>query len=126
MPRKEKPRDSTSRWLKERTLVVEDTVQEVEMAAKEVEPETLHPMCLERHLNSELARTSRITSSPAAHETRAKMETCFTHLRKRWQHTSEPRTVTTQSKNGPAKSVQCLLSLPTHQQLRQGMQKEYG
>jgi hypothetical protein len=29
-------------------------VHEVDVAAKEVEPETLHPMCLERHLNLEL------------------------------------------------------------------------
>ena len=52
------------RWLAEKTLVVEDAVQEVDVAAEEVEPETLHPMCLERHLNLELARTSRVTSSP--------------------------------------------------------------
>ncbi len=49
------------------------------MVAKEVEPETLQPMCLERHLNLELARTLRVTSYPLAQETRAKMETCFTH-----------------------------------------------
>ncbi len=72
------------RWLEEKTPVAEDMVQEVDMVAKEVEPETLHPMCLERHLNLELARTSRVTSSPSAQETRrAKMETCFAHLRKR-------------------------------------------
>jgi hypothetical protein len=46
----------------EKTLVPEDAVQEVDVAAKKVEPETLHPMCLERHLNLELARTSRVTS----------------------------------------------------------------
>jgi hypothetical protein len=40
-----------SRWLEEKTLVAEDVVQEVDAVAKEVEPETLHPMCLERHLN---------------------------------------------------------------------------
>ncbi len=71
-------------------------MQEVAVAAKEAEPETLHPMCLERHLNSELARTLKVTSSPSAQETRAKMETCFAHLRKRWQNTLEPGTVMTQ------------------------------
>ncbi len=83
------------RWLEEKTLVIEDAVQEVDMAAKEIKPETLHPMCLERHLNSELARTSRVTFFPSAQETRAKIETCFAHLSKRWQHTSEPSTVMT-------------------------------
>ncbi len=43
------------RWLKEK-MVAKDAVQEVDVAAKEVELNTLHPMCLERHLNSELAR----------------------------------------------------------------------
>jgi hypothetical protein len=65
------------RWLKEKTLVVENMVQEVDMAAKEVKPETFHLICLEWHLNLELAMTSRVTSSPLAQETRAKMETCF-------------------------------------------------
>ncbi len=51
------------RWLEEKTLVAEDTVQEVDVVAKEVEPGTLHPMWLERHLNLELARTLRVTSS---------------------------------------------------------------
>jgi hypothetical protein len=69
------PRDSTSRWLKEKTQVTEDTVQEVDVAAKEGMPETLHPMCLKRHPNLELARTLRVTSSPLAQETRAKMGT---------------------------------------------------
>ncbi len=50
------------RWLEEKTPVAEDRVQEVEVLAKEFKPETLHTMCLERHLNPELARTSRITS----------------------------------------------------------------
>jgi hypothetical protein len=63
------------RWLEEKTPVAEDAVQEVDMAAKEVEPEILHPMFLERHLNLELARTLRVTSLPLAQETRAKMET---------------------------------------------------
>ncbi len=58
-------------------------MQEVDVAAKEVEQETLHPMCLKRHLSLELARTSRVTSSQLAQETRAKMETCFACLRKR-------------------------------------------
>jgi hypothetical protein len=47
IPRKENPRDFTPRWLKETTLVVEDAVQEVGVVAKEVKPETLHPICLE-------------------------------------------------------------------------------
>ncbi len=72
------------RWLEEKTPVVEDTVKEVDVAAKEVVPETLHPICLEKHLNSELAKTSRVTSSPLAQETRAKMRTCFARLMKRW------------------------------------------
>jgi hypothetical protein len=93
------------RWLEEKTPVAEDVVQEVDVVAKEVEPETLHPMCLERHLNSELARTLRVTSSPLTQETKAKMETCFAHLRKRWQRTSEPSTVMMQPKNGTAKSI---------------------
>ena len=63
------------RWLEEKTPVAKDAVQEVDVATGEVEPETLHPMCLERHLNSELARTLRVTSSPLAQETRAKMGT---------------------------------------------------
>jgi hypothetical protein len=107
IPREENPRDSTSRWLEEKTLVAEEMVQEVDVTAKEVKPETLHPMCLERHLNSELAKTlrSRVTSSPSAQEKRAKKETCFARLRKRWQHTLEPSKVTTRLKNGPAKSV---------------------
>jgi hypothetical protein len=73
------------RWLKEKTPVAEDAVQEVDVAAKEVKPGTLHQMCLERHLNLELARTSRVTSSPLAQETRPTMETCFVRLRRRWQ-----------------------------------------
>ncbi len=93
------------RWLEEKTLAVEDAVQEVDVAAEEVEPETLHPMCLERHLNSELARTLRITSSPSAQETRAKMGTCFAPLRKRWQCTLEPSAVMMWPKNRPAKSI---------------------
>jgi hypothetical protein len=72
IPRRENPRDFNLRWLEEKTLVAEDTVQEVDVAAMEVDSETLHPMCLERHLNLELARTLRVTSSPLAHETRAK------------------------------------------------------
>ncbi len=48
------------RWLEEKTPVAEEAVQEVVAAAKEVEPETLHPMCLERHLNLKLAMTSRV------------------------------------------------------------------
>ncbi len=92
-------------WLKEKTPVAEDVVEEVDIAAEDVKPETLHPMCRERHLNLELARTSRVTSSPSDQETRAKMETYFTRLRRRWQHTSEPSMVTTQPKNGPAKSI---------------------
>jgi hypothetical protein len=63
------------RWLEEKTPVADDMVQEVGMVAKEVLLETLHPNCLERHLNSELAITLRVTSSPSAQETRAKMET---------------------------------------------------
>ncbi len=59
-------------------------MQEVDVAAKEVEPKTLHPMCLEKHLNSELARTLKVTSSLSAQETRTKMDTCFAHQRKRW------------------------------------------
>ncbi len=43
------------RWIKEKTLVTEDAVQEV--AAEEVRPETPHPMCLEKHLNLKPART---------------------------------------------------------------------
>jgi hypothetical protein len=112
------------KWFEEKTLGTEDMVQEVDMAAKEIKPET-HPMCLERHLNLELARTSRVTSSPLAQETRAKMETCFACPGKRWQYTSEPSTVTMWPKNGPVKSVLCSRSLPNHQQLRQGTQKEY-
>jgi hypothetical protein len=68
--------------LKMATPFAEDVVKEVDVAAKEVKPETLNPMCLERHLNSELARTLRVASSPLAQETRAKMETCFACLRK--------------------------------------------
>ncbi len=82
------------------------------MAAEEVKPETLHPMCLERQLNSELARTLRVSSSPSAQETRAKMEVCFARLKKRWQHTSEPSMVMAQPKNGPAKSI--VLTEPTY------------
>jgi hypothetical protein len=93
------------RWLEEKTPGAEDMVQEVGVVAKEVEPETLHPMCLERHLNLELARTLRVTSSPSAQETRANMETCFARLKKRWQRTLEPSTVTTRPNNGPAKSI---------------------
>jgi hypothetical protein len=83
IPLNKNPRDPTLRWLEEKTPVAEDAVQEVDMVAKEVNPETLHPMCLERHLNFELARTLRVTSSPSAQETRAKMETCFAPLRKK-------------------------------------------
>ena len=61
----------------------------MDVAAEEVEPETLHPMYLERHLNPELARTLRVTSSPSVQETRAKMGTCFTGPRKRWLRTSD-------------------------------------
>ncbi len=93
------------RLLDEKTPVTEDAVQEVDVVAKKVEPETLHPMCLENHLNLELARTLRVTSSSLAQESRAKMETCFAHLRRRWQRTSEPNMVTTRPKNGPAKSI---------------------
>ncbi len=93
------------RWLEEKIPVAKDVMQEVDMAAKAVKPEMLHPMCLEWHLNSELARTLRVTSSPSAQETRAKMEKCFAHLRKTWQRTSEPSTVMIQPKNGPAKSA---------------------
>jgi hypothetical protein len=70
-------------------------VQEVDVVAKELKPEILHPMFLERHLNSELARTLRVTSSPSAQKTREKMETSFARLRKRWQRTLEPSAVTT-------------------------------
>jgi hypothetical protein len=52
---------------------MEDAVQEVDMVAKEVKPKTLHPMCLERHLNLELARTLRVTSLSLAQEARAKI-----------------------------------------------------
>ncbi len=93
------------RLLEKKTPVTEDLVQEVDMAANWVKAETLHPVCLERHLNLELARTSRVASSPSAQETRAKIETCFACLRKRWQRTSEPSTMMTRAKNGPAKSV---------------------
>ncbi len=71
------------RWLEEKMPAAEDAVQEVDVVAEEVKPETLHPMCLERHLNLELARTLSVTSSPLAQETRANMETCFARLRKR-------------------------------------------
>jgi hypothetical protein len=50
--------------LEEKTPVAEGEVQEVDVAAEEFKPETLHPMCLERHLNSELAWILRVTSSP--------------------------------------------------------------
>ncbi len=50
-------------------------MQEVGVVDKEFELETLHKMCLERHLNLEPARTLRVTSSPLAQETRAKMGT---------------------------------------------------
>jgi hypothetical protein len=65
------------RWLEEKIPVAEVTMQEVDVAAEEVEPETLHPMCLdlERHLNSELARTLRVKSSPLAQE-----------IGQRWRH----------------------------------------
>ncbi len=101
------------RWLEEKTPSAEDMVQEVGGGAEEVKLETIHPMCLERHLNPELARTLRVTSSPLAQETRAKMETCFAHLRKRWQYTLEPSTVTTQPKHGPAKK-RIVLAEPTY------------
>jgi hypothetical protein len=52
------------------------------MEAKEIVPETLHLMCLKRHPNLEPARTLRVTSSPLAQKTRAKMGTCFAHPRK--------------------------------------------
>ena len=38
------------RWLEEKMPAAEDAVQEVDVVAKEVKPETLHPMCLERYL----------------------------------------------------------------------------
>jgi hypothetical protein len=45
-------------------------VQEVDVGAEEIQPGTLHSMCLEMHLNLELARTLRVTSSALADETR--------------------------------------------------------
>ncbi len=63
------------RWLEEKPPVTENGVQQVDVVAKVAKLGTLLPMCLERHLNSELARTSRVTSSPSAQETRAKMST---------------------------------------------------
>jgi hypothetical protein len=60
-PKNENPRDSTSRWIEEKTPIAEDVVQEVDVVAKEAKPETLLPICLERHLNLELARTSRVS-----------------------------------------------------------------
>jgi hypothetical protein len=82
------------RWLEKKTPVIEDAVQEVNVVAKEVKPDTLHPICLVSHLNLELAMTSRVTCSPLAQEIRTKIERCFAHLRKRWQGILEPSTVT--------------------------------
>ncbi len=89
-------------------------MQEVDVEAEEVKPGTFHPMCLERHLNLQLARTLRVTSLPQAQETRAKMKTCIAHLRKRWHHTLEPRTVSDNAVQEWTSKKRIMLNEPTY------------
>ncbi len=65
-------------------------MQEVDEPAKEVVPveAACHQTCPGGHQNSEPARNLRVTSSPLARGTRARMGTCVTRPKRRWQYTS--------------------------------------
>ncbi len=115
------------RWLKEETPVMEDAVQEVEEPAKEVAPleAALHQACPRGHQNSGPARNLRVTSSPSAQGTRARMGTCSARPRRRWQHTSAPSMETRQLRNGLVRSILCPRSHSAQMQLRSGTPKEF-